>query len=547
MSAEEIKKYINQIAFSGATEFVEKFKNVDTSTIIGKFGLGFYSSFMVADKVEIRTKSYRNQEDAAHWTCTGTTDFEINKDGKTERGTDVILHINADSEDYLSEHRIREILRKYCRFLPVEIVFGTKEIPLEGQEELKEGEEPKTQKVDDIINETKPLWTRNPNDLKDEDYLSFYKKLYEYAEDPLFWIHLNVDYPFNLTGILYFPKVRQDIAMQKHKIQLYSRQVFITDEVKGIVPEFLTLMHGVIDSPDIPLNVSRSYLQSDQNVKKITGYITKKVGEKLQELFNKDRAVFEQKWESIGLFAKYGMMTDEKFWEKAKGFGLLESLDGKKFTFDEYQEHIKTNQTDKNGNKVIIYSTEPAKQDAYIQSANRKGYDVLKMDGMLDNHFISTLEQKLEKVSLRRVDADIIEKLIEKDVKIESVLSDSEQDKIKDIFKKVLQNDKLELKVEALPTDEMPVIITMSEFMRRMQEMSQMQGYAHFLNPDMNFQNITINGNHQLIGKILKTTDETTQKRLTRQAYDLALLSQGKLAGKELTEFIQRTIQLEGN
>ncbi len=543
MTAEEIKKYINQIAFSGATEFVEKFKDADVSTIIGKFGLGFYSAFMVADKVEIITKSYKD-EPAAHWICTGTTEFEIKQGKRDDRGTDIILHVNKDAEEYLEEFRLRQILQKYCKFLPVAIVFGQKEETLtEG-----EGDDAKETKVmvDDVVNSTSPLWAKNPNDLKDEDYLNFYKELYPFTEDPMFWIHLNVDYPFNLTGVLYFPKVKADIGNQKNKIQLYSRQVFITDEVKDIVPEFLMLMHGVIDSPDIPLNVSRSYLQSDSNVKKINSYITKKVAEKLQELFKNERESFEKKWDSIGLFVKYGMMTDEKFFEKARKFALLKNLDSKLFTIDEYIDHVKDLQTDKDGNRVFIYATEPGKQDVYISSAKKKGYDVLKMDEMLDNHFTGTLEQKLDKVSLRRVDSETADKLVDKDEKLESVLSEDEQNKVKELFKKVLNNDKADPKVEAMSPDELPVTITLPEFMRRMQDMAEMQGMGGMMmGGSLNFDTIVINGNHALIGRILKETDETVQKRLVRQAYDLALLSQGKLSGANLTAFIQRTLELE--
>ncbi len=539
MTAEEIEKYINQIAFSGASEFVEKFKDTDTSTIIGKFGLGFYSAFMVADKVEIITKSYKEDTEAARWACEGSTDFEITKAVKKERGTDIILHINKDSEEFLEEHRIQNILDKYCRFLPVEIVFGQKEI----SEKDKDGKEKKVKK-DNIINNTNPIWAKKPNDLKDDDYLNFYKELYPFSEDPLFWIHLNVDYPFNLTGILYFPKVKNDITLHKDKIQLYSRQVFITDEVKDIVPEFLTLMHGVIDSPDIPLNVSRSYLQSDSNVKKINNYITKKVAEKLEELFKNDRKAFEDKWESIGVFVKYGMISEDKFSDKAKSFALLKNLEGKYFTFDEYIDFVKENQTDKDKQRVFLYTTDPGKQDTFIQSAKRKGYDVLKFDGILDNHFISSIEHKIEKVSLKRVDADSVDLLIDKDEKNEIVLSKEDQEKVKELFKKALNNDKLDLEVKALSPDELPIQMILPEFSRRMQEMSQFQAMG---NPEIFSamgQKIIINGNHHLISNILKEESEGSQKQMISHLHDIALLSQDKLSGNGLTSFIERSIKM---
>ncbi|MEN7547934.1 molecular chaperone HtpG [Rapidithrix thailandica] len=540
MTAEEIKKYINQIAFSGATEFLEKYKDADTSQIIGKFGLGFYSAFMVANKVEIITQSYKEGTQAAHWECTGTTDFEIKQAEKTERGTDIILHVNEDSLEFLEDHRIEGILKKYCKFLPVQIVFGTREVS-------EKGEDDKEQKVqkDNIINNTEPLWVKTPNDLKEEDYLNFYRELYPLSEDPLFWIHLNVDYPFNLTGVLYFPKVKNDLTLHKDKIQLYSRQVFITDEVKDIVPEFLMLMHGVIDSPDIPLNVSRSYLQSDSNVKKINNYITKKVADKLHDLFKSDRQGFEEKWESIGLFVKYGMIAEEKFYDKAKNFSLLQSVnDDKYYTVEEYLTKIEPTQTDKDQTRVLLYTNEEGKQDTYIQSAKNKGYDVLRLDGPLDSHFIGTIESKFEKVSLKRVDADIVERLIDKGEKVESVLSKSEEEKIVEIFKKALNNDKLDLKVEALPADDMPVTITLPEFMRRMEEMAKSGGGMNMFGAMPVQENIAINGNHSMIGKILKSENEEEQQQLVKQAYDLALLSQNKLSGASLTSFIKRSIEM---
>src|ERR1700759_2005858 len=416
MTAEEIKKYINQIAFSGATEFMEKFKEAkDANEIIGRFGLGFYSAFMVADKVEIETLSYQEGAEPAHWTCDGSTEFEISEGNLPERGTEITLHINKDSEEFLSKQRLQEILDKYCRFLPVPIKFGTKTESVEDGVDEEGKPKYKSVEVDNIINDTNPIWTKSPSDLKDEDYLAFYKELYPFSEDPLFWIHLNVDYPFNLTGVLYFPKIKNDFDFQRNKIKLFSRQVFITDEVKDIVPEFLMLLHGVIDSPDIPLNVSRSFLQADSNVKKINSYITKKVADKLADLFKADRPGFEEKWPDIGLFVKYGMVSDDKFYDKAKDFVLLSNIKKENFTLEEYKEKVAPEQTDKDGNLVYIYTNDAAKQDAFIQSATAKGYDVLLMNSPIDNHFISSLEQKLEKTSLKRVDSDVADKLIKKD------------------------------------------------------------------------------------------------------------------------------------
>src|ERR1700753_3194505 len=416
MTADEIKKYINQIAFSGATEFMEKFKEAkDANEIIGRFGLGFYSAFMVADQVEIESLSYQEGAEPAHWTCDGSTEFELSEGSLTERGTEITLHINKDNEEFLNKHRLQEILDKYCRFLPVPIVFGTKtEEEPDGEDE--EGKPKYTSvEVPNIINDTAPIWTKSPNDLKDEDYLDFYKQLYPFSEDPLFWIHLNVDYPFNLTGVLYFPKVKNDFEFQRNKIKLFSRQVFITDEVKDIVPEFLMLMHGVIDSPDIPLNVSRSFLQADSNVKKINTYITKKVADKLAELFKNDRKAYEEKWGDIGLFVKYGAISDEKFYDKAKDFVLLTNVKKENFTLDEYKDKVSGGQTDKDGNLVYIYTNDAAKQDAFIKSATKKGYDVLLMNSPIDGHFIGNVEHKLDKTSFKRVDADVADKLIKKE------------------------------------------------------------------------------------------------------------------------------------
>lgn len=548
MTGEEVKKYINQIAFSGATEFVEKFKDKgDVKDIIGKFGLGFYSSFMVADQVEIITRSYKAEEsEAARWICDGSTEFELSETTKAERGTDVILHVNADSDEFLDEWRLKGILEKYCKFLPVEIKFGTEEIS-EPDGEDKDGK-PQTKSVqkDRIINNPEPLWAKSPNDLKDEDYLAFYKELYPFTEDPLFWIHLNVDYPFNLTGILYFPKVKNDFEVQKNKIQLYSRQVFITDEVKDVVPDFLMLLHGVLDSPDIPLNVSRSYLQSDSNVKKISQHITKKVSDKLQDMFKKDRVEFEKKWDDINIFVKYGMISDEKFYDRAKDFLLFKNVDKKYFTSEEYQEKVKPLQTDKDGNVTYLYTSDPGKQDSFIQAAKNKSYDVLLLDGVLDNHFINTLEQKLEKTQIKRVDSETADKLIDKDEKIESVLSQEEQDAVKGVFEKAINNKNMTVAVESMSIDTLPVVITMSEFMRRMKDMAKMGGgggYAFMGNMPDNY-NVAINANHGIIQKILQAEDEDKKVQLAKQSYDLALLSQNMLTGAELTNFIKRSVDL---
>lgn len=545
MTADEIKKYINQIAFSGATEFVEKFKDkTDAKDIIGKFGLGFYSAFMVADKVEVISKSYKEENEAAKWTCDGSTEFEIGAAKKETRGTDVILHINADSEEFLDEFRLKGILEKYCKFLPVEIKFGTKEESIEDGEDKDGKKKYKSVTVDRIINNTQPIWTKSPNDLKDEDYLKFYKELYPFSEDPLFWIHLNVDYPFNLTGVLYFPKVKNDFEIQKNKIQLYSRQVFITDEVKDVVPDFLMLLHGVLDSPDIPLNVSRSYLQSDANVKKISQHITKKVADKLQDLFKKDRKDFEKKWDDINIFVKYGIISDEKFYDRAKDFSLFKNVDNQYFTFDEYKEKVKPNQTDKDKNVVYLYASDTGKQHSFIESAKNKAYDVLLLDGILDNHFINTLEQKLEKTQIKRVDSDTADKLIDKDEKTESVLSNDEKEQVKGIFEKAINNTNMTVAVEAMATDDLPVVITMSEFMRRMKDMAKMGGGGYaFMGSMPDSYAVTVNGNHSIVQKILKAETEEQKTKLAKQAYDLALLSQNMLTGADLTNFIKRSVE----
>ena len=521
MTAEEIKKYINQIAFSGATEFVEKYKDQgDDKGIIGHFGLGFYSAFMVAKEVEIISKSYQDGAEAATWKCDGSTEYTIGPAKKKTRGTDIILHIAEDSEEFLEEFKLKSILEKYGKFLPIEIEFGDK-----------------------VINNPNPIWTKSPSDLTDEDYLKFYEELYPFQEKPLFWIHLNVDYPFNLTGILYFPKVKNEMQLQREKISLYSRQVFITDEVKDIVPEFLMLLHGVIDSPDIPLNVSRSFLQADSNVKKINSYITKKVADKLAELFKSDRPAFEEKFANIGLFIKYGMISDEKFLEKAKDFCLVQDTNNKYFTLDEYSEEVQAAQTDKDGNKVYLYTTDVEQQDAFIQSAQNKGYSVIKLDTLIDSHFINTMESKLEKTQWKRVDADAVDKLIDTGITLEAILSDAQKESVKKVFEETLNDKQKVVAVEAMSPDELPAIVTQNEFMRRMSDMSKTGGGGMGMFGAMpNTYNITINANHPLISKLADLKDESEQKALAKQISDLALLSQNLLTGSDLTAFIKRTV-----
>ncbi|MFZ9159680.1 MAG: molecular chaperone HtpG [Aquirufa sp.] len=521
MTAEEIKKYINQIAFSGATEFVEKYKDQgDDKGIIGHFGLGFYSAFMVAKEVEIISKSYQEGSEAATWKCDGSTEYTIGPAKKKNRGTDIILHIAEDSEEFLEEFKLKSILEKYGKFLPIEIEFGDK-----------------------VINNPNPIWTKSPSDLTDEDYLKFYEELYPFQEKPLFWIHLNVDYPFNLTGILYFPKVKNEMQLQREKISLYSRQVFITDEVKDIVPEFLMLLHGVIDSPDIPLNVSRSFLQADSNVKKINSYITKKVADKLAELFKSDRTAFEEKFANIGLFIKYGMISDEKFLEKAKDFCLVQDTNNKYFTLDEYSEEVQAAQTDKDGNKIYLYTTDVEQQDAFIQSAQNKGYSVIKLDTLIDSHFINTMESKLEKTQWKRVDADAVDKLIDTGITLEAILSDAQKESVKKVFEETLNDKQKVVAVEAMSPDELPAIVTQNEFMRRMSDMSKTGGGGMGMFGAMpNTYNITINANHPLINKLADLKDESEQKALAKQISDLALLSQNLLTGADLTAFIKRTV-----
>ena len=546
MTAEEIKKYINQIAFSGATEFMEKFKDAgDAKEIIGKFGLGFYSAFMVAGKVEIDSLSYQEGAEPAKWICDGSTEFEIKEGKRKTRGTTITLHINEDSEEFLEESRIQNVLNKYARFLPVEVKFGTKDNSVEDGEDKEGKKKWKTVKVDNIINNTTPIWTKSPSELTDEDYLSFYKELYPMTDDPLFWIHLNVDFPFELTGILYFPKVKNDFEMQKNKIQLYSRQVFITDEVKDVVPEFLMLLHGIIDSPDIPLNVSRSYLQSDGNVKKINSYITKKVADKLGDLFKKERASYESKWDDIGLFVKYGMLSEEKFYEKAKDFGLVKNTEGKCFTIDEYQKHIETNQTDKDNNKIWLYASDPAKQDGFITAAIDKGYDVLVFDTPIDSHFINHMETKLENTQIKRVDADNVDKLVDKDEKRELIISEEDKTSLLGVFEKSIGNPSYKVSIEPLAPTDAPVTVTMPEFMRRMKEMQATGGGGFNMFGSMpDSYDVSVNGNHPLADKIISAKMDKTKEKVAKQAFDLALLSQGLLQGKDLTEFIKRSTDI---
>lgn len=545
MTPDEIKKYINQIAFSGATEFIEKFKDkTDAKDIIGKFGLGFYSAFMVSDKVEIVSRSFASTE-AVRWACDGSTEFTLTPDQKPDRGTDVILHINKDSEEFLDEWRLKGILEKYCKFLPVEIKFGTKEEREEDGVDKDNKPKYKTVTKDRIINNPAPLWVKSPSELSDEDYLNFYKELYPFAEPPLFWIHLNVDYPFTLTGILYFPKVKNDFEVNRNKIQLYSRQVFITDEVKDVVPDFLMLLHGVLDSPDIPLNVSRSYLQSDSNVKKISQHITKKVADKLQEMFKKDRPDFEKKWDDISIFVKYGMISDEKFYDRAKEFGLLKNTLGKYYTTEEYRTYIKDLQTDKDGQVIHLYTSDPGKQHSFVEAANRKAYDVLVLDGVLDSHFINTLEQKLDKSQFRRVDSDTLDKLIVKDEKIESVLSQADQEKLKSVFKTAINNTAMAVSIDSHAPDHFPVTVTMSEWARRMKDMAKTGGGGYgFMGAMPDQYAVSINSNHPMAQKILAAQDTARQTELAKQAYDLALLSQGMLTGADLTNFIRRSVEL---
>lgn len=550
MTGEEVKKYINQIAFSGAEEFVDKFKDQkEAAGIIGKFGLGFYSSYMVAERVEIITKSFKN-ETAVIWECDGSPEYSLKDHNKTDRGTEIVLHIAEDSTEFLEEVRIKTLLDKYCKFMPVAIKFGEKSKWVDDKKgkKDKDGNVEKVEiKVENIVNNPSPAWTKAPADLKDEDYSSFYRELYPMNyEDPLFHIHLNVDYPFNLTGILYFPKIKADMQIQKDKIQLFSRQVFITDSVEGIVPDFLTLLHGVIDSPDIPLNVSRSYLQSDGAVKKIASHISKKVSDKLEELFKKDRADFESKWDDIKIFIEYGMLSDEKFAERAQKFALYKTTTGKYFTMDELSEQIKPTQTDKDGKLVYLYTNDVEKQHAFIAAATNKGYEVLIMDTHLTAHLVGKLEQTMENTTFARVDADTIDKLIDKDEKIPNKLSEKEQEKLKPVIEEVMDKAKFNVQFESMSEKDQPMTIVQPEFMRRMKDMQAVGGggMAMFGGAMPDIYNLIINSNHPLISKILNEKDKKKQKEITKMTADLALLSQNMLKGEELTKFITKSIEL---
>ena len=541
MTSEEVKKYINDVAFSGAEEFLEKYKDTSKDTgIIGHFGLGFYSSFMVADKVEIITKSYKD-EPAAHWVCDGSPEYSIKKSDKKERGTEILLHISKDSKDYLEEPKIKELLNKYNKFMPHPIKFGTKEETIPGKEEGKDEKET----VDNIINNPNPAWTRPPSELKDEDYKQFYRELYPYQfEEPLFHIHLNVDYPFNLTGILYFPKISNDLNLQKDRIQLYQNQVFVTDNVEGIVPEFLGLLKGVIDSPDIPLNVSRSYLQSDTSVKKITNYITRKVADKLSSIFKKERENLESKWNDIKVVIEYGMLTEDKFYDKAESFNLYPSVDEKYYTYQELEDKIKNLQTDKDGNLIVLYAQNKDEQYTYIESAKEKGYEVLLLDSPIIPHLIQKLESKKENLKFSRVDSDTLENLIKKDDQVISKLSDEEKEKLKPMIESAVSDDKYTVQLEPLDSNSLPFMLAQPEFMRRMKEMQQTGGGGGGMGSMPDIYSLIVNTNHELVSKILNTRTEKKRNSLIKQSVDLAKLSQNTLTGKELTEFINRSIDL---
>ncbi len=542
MTAEEVEKYINQVAFSGAEEFLSQYKD-KAQGIIGHFGLGFYSSFMVASKVEIITKSFK-EAPAVKWICDGTTSYSLEETNKETRGTDIILHLADDSTEFADEFRLKDILKKYCSFLPVEIVFGTKK----EKTDLKDadGKEIETE-IPNVINDTNPVWVKAPSSLKEEEYKAFYSKLYPYVDEPLFHIHLNVDYPFNLTGVLYFPKLnREKFEFQKNKIQLYCNQVFVTENVEGIVPEFLTLLHGVIDSPDIPLNVSRSYLQSDANVKKISSHISKKVADKLEEMFKNDRSDFEKKWDDIKVFIEFGILTDEKFYERAEKFFLLKNTEGEYFTSEEYTEKIKTLQTDKDNRIVHLYSTNAEDQFSFIKTAKDQGYDVLLMEGPLTPHLISKLESKLKDASFARVDADVIHKLIKKSDENISKLSKEQEEKLKPVFEAGAGNEKFMVQFEALSESDKPILITQTEFMRRMKEQEALSGQSMWGNMPMMY-NLVVNANHPLIMKLATEENEEKKSRIASQLTDLALLSTGLLKGEKLDNFINRSVEIIEN
>ena len=536
MSKEEVDKYLNQVAFSGAEEFLSKYKD---ASIIGHFGLGFYSAFMVSSKVEVISQSHNLDAPTVYWSCDGSPEFELYEVEKKERGTKIVLHINEESKEFLEPYKLKEILTKFCKFLPIPIYFK------DANEEVKD-EDKKEKNQEKSINNTNPIWVKKPSELSKEDYENFYKELYPFNETPLFWIHLNVDYPFNLTGILYFPKIKQSYEIQKDKIQLYCNQVFVTDEVKEIVPEFLMLLQGVIDSPDIPLNVSRSYLQGDPNVKKINTYITKKVADKLEEIFNKERTEFESKWESLGLFVKYGMMTDDKFAEKANKFMLFEDTTGKFHTQEEYKTATESVQKNKEGKHVVLYTTNPIQQDAYVQAAIAKGYTVVKMETIVDASFIQNIEMKWENTSFVRVDADIVDNLIDKQEATESVLSKDEADTLKALFEVKPSDITVTVDVKGLSKETAPVVATRSEFMRRMKDMAAIGGggMMNFYGQMPDEVTLTVNGNHPIYQSLLKETDVEKQQKQVRNLADLALLSQGLLKGSDLTNFINRSVEM---
>lgn len=552
MTAEEVDRYINQIAFSGAEDFLSKYKGNDAASIIGHFGLGFYSSFMVADQVDIITKSYKDGSQAVKWSCDGSPSFSMEDAEKTDRGTEIVLHVAEDTQEFLDENKIVGLLNKYCRFLPIPILCGTKTEwrkpepkPEDATDEKKEEPKDEAVQVPRIINDTDPIWQKAPSSLTDEDYQKFYHELYPMAmEEPMFQIHLNVDYPFNLTGVLYFPKVKNQLDLQKNRVQLYCNQVFITDELEGIIPEFMTLLHGVIDSPDIPLNVSRSYLQSDSNVKKISTYISKKVAEKLESMFKENREDFEKKWDELKVFLQYGSLTDEKFYDKIKDFYLLKSTDDKYYTVEEYRNLVSALQTDKNDIVVMLYAANMDEQHLYIQAAKERGYDVLLMDGFFDTHFINMLEQKIEKARFTRVDANTIDKLIEKkDETCPAKLSDDQQKSLKEFFDKNVDGQLFSVMVDNLSETDIPVMITQDEWMRRFKDMEKVSGKQGFYS-GMEHYNIVVNGNHALASRILEETDDEKRNKLVQQMVDLALLSQNILTGEKLSDFVKRSFDL---
>ena len=546
MTIEEVEKYINEVAFSGAEEFLEQYKDsAKDSGIIGHFGLGFYSAFMVAEKVEIKTKSYQKGTKGVHWICDGSPEYALEKIDKKEIGTEIILHIDKDSKEFLEEGRIRDLLTKYNKFMPIPIQFGTREEALPLPEDAPEDAKPETKTVDNIINNPNPAWTKVPAELKEEDYKSFYRELYPMQfEEPLFNIHLNVDYPFNLTGILYFPKLNNDLNMQKDRIQLYQNQVFVTDNVEGIVPEFLTLLRGVIDSPDIPLNVSRSYLQADGAVKKISNYITRKVADKLNSLFKKDRKAFEEKWNDIKVVIEYGMLSEDKFFEKAEKFALYPDTEGNYYTYEELKEKVKPLQTDKDDKLIVLYASNKEEQHSYIVQAKEKGYTVLLLDSPIASHLIQKLETEKEKVSFVRVDGDTLENLIKKEESVVSKLSDEEKDKLKPVIEGVVGGGNYTVQLEALDSNVLPFQLTQPEFMRRMKEMQRTGGGGGMMGNMPEMFNLVVNTNHELVGQILNTRTQKKRDRLIQQAVDLAKLSQNLLKGEELTQFIQRSVDL---